>query len=132
MAAKKKPARKRTRAVKPIKSAKTAMQMVKLLREFWENEKIYSDEKRNLWEIITGLRGPDFDDPDDKIKMATTAVIRYHTLGMAPSNSNGAIINPDEPAYVTMRKSMPVGPHFQSHARRAFSALDLSWGELNS
>ena len=103
-----------------------------------------------FWDIISALRGPDFEMDKElgdcctaTIKPATTAVIRYHAFQDYPDlRSFFRIhvfinINSDSIAYAEVRKSLsPAKPgsewyHFIFHAQKAFAALGLKWDEVN-
>lgn len=95
------------------------------------------DDARDLWNILTALRGPD--SGDDGLKQATTGVIRYMMLGKNAGfphddderNLHGSIFGPDKPEYAEIRKNKN-NSHFLHHAELAFSALGLSWGRVNT
>lgn len=100
---------------------------------------------RNLWDIMSALRGPDFDvkncyklsdtltiDCYD-LKEATTAVIRYN-MGVARDNAKSVISHPDSEEYVRIRSFLEMSDipyHFIAHSIGAFEALGLKWNEVN-
>jgi hypothetical protein len=101
------------------------------------NHSIY--RKYDFWLVVSALRGPDKDEfvPEfsTSVKSATTAVIRYK-LGVVSSPLD---VNEDTEDRVELRKALLYGPlydrvggHFILHARNAFGALGLKWGELNT
>lgn len=106
--------------------------------------------KEYVWDIVTALRGPD--DDNEKIKLATTAVIRWHTLKLTKNSPsihsygelfkgitenkvfvhNGSFVCPDSDELVEIRLNYGTHSHFFTHARAAFEALGLNWGSVNS
>ncbi|HEX9052290.1 MAG TPA: hypothetical protein VF841_17305 [Anaeromyxobacter sp.] len=119
---------------------KTCAAALKQLRRTYRH--LPDEERRNLWHVLTALRGPDASDL--WVKHATTAVIRHHALG-------GEFIYGDESpdsirlakqrgemhaeqqvgAYAIRSAERRVPYHFYSHARRAFEALGLKWELVN-
>lgn len=97
-----------------------------------------SDETRALWDVLTALRGPD--NEDKNIKRATTQVLRWKLLGKDPNMNifSGSFVGPDDEGSRRLRifLSGPSGAielsHFRVHAKRAFAALGLKWGEVNT
>jgi hypothetical protein len=97
------------------------------------------EDSKDLWHVITALRGPD--DDDYSVKTSTTSVIRY-ALGL--TNSGVAIVNSDdELKYDDRRVRFPLTTgyngkpmlstweHFSSHAYKAFKVLGLAWDKTN-
>jgi hypothetical protein len=86
-------------------------------------------EGKNLWYILTALRGPDFEVQADFAKDSTTAIIRRHAL---PRTGYGTT-HRDEFVFATWRKEKIDGDsfHFFTHAQAAFVALGLKWNEVN-
>lgn len=110
------------------KSKATAVQIARAIAQDLNDIRI----RKELWDILTALRGPDNNDP--LVKAATTEVIR-RALGMSIS-SNLALVSSDLPYKVEHRKRMVAGTarvtdHFLTHAKSAFAALGLKWDELN-
>ena len=94
-------------------------------------------ESKNLWAVLTALRGPDNDGQEQK--WATTSVIR-HAAGLSPFGaiSGRAIINSDTSEYAKLRAEKYSKEfrdwkwdHFYSHAVKAFDALGLLWEQEN-
>ena len=100
---------------------------------------------RQLWDVLTALRGPDDACVSSVVKEATTGVVRYAVLGPTFRHCregefifNGAIYGWDLPVYVEVRTKMEVEVnhfnhfnHFYHHAKWAFEALGLSWDQVN-
>lgn len=135
-----------TKPNEPVKSDKQSVdEFLTILREFFFTaEPIYlrrssfqSERCRNVWNIITALRGPDQSGGVDD-KWAITTVIRYKVFGSQSQVDENADIEPDHEGKVQIRRSIsPYGHvtetdgHFIAHAKHAFEALGLSWTELN-
>lgn len=115
--------------------------------ELWKMEPFVEDQdRRRFWDILSALRGPDYPDgigfPVDAIKQATTAIIRWHffleggfTVQELMESSNDGVKlpmdrHPDSEKYRDLRLSLVDG-HFIWHARAAFKALGLHWGQVN-
>lgn len=120
--------------------AKTADEMVTEIRKFFQDPKIHNFELLKLWNILTGLRGPDAGSSIQRheAKDATTAVIRHFVLQVDLDAVRGMPVDvaerdTDERAEVrrNMAEDDLTGPHFYDHAKRAFKALDLSWEHTN-
>lgn len=82
------------------------------------------EEVKNLWSVLTALRGPD--NGDHKLKLCTTAVIRGLTLPIL-SKSNGAFNNDGrygEPV-ISLGDVSPEDFHFWSHITSAAKYLGL-------
>jgi hypothetical protein len=108
-------------------------QMLAALKEFLSKE---GDPQRDVWNILTALRGPD--DMGGRLKNATTGVIRYALLGFRGSRNHenfliahGCLYGPDCEEYAKFRRETSTS-HFEQHARAAFMALDLEWDEVNA
>lgn len=112
--------------------------MLREIRTFLEDETIKHDTRRGMWHILSALRGPDEEGVSWDVKDATTAVIRYHSLGIAP-HYLGAIVYEDTEEFCNIRKSdidgaggnYAGGSHFQRHIYLAFEALGLKLREVN-
>lgn len=119
-----------------------------ILNVLTDISEIVSEKGRNgrdLWDILSALRGPDFDtgiryklsdtltiDCFD-LKDATTAVIRYN-MGVSKDNAKLAISHPDSSDYARIRILLDrsdIPAHFIVHAKKAFESLDLKWDEVN-
>jgi hypothetical protein len=121
--------------------AKTADEMVVEIRKFFQNPEVETRELLKLWNILTGLRGPDAGGVHRgraEAKDATTTVIRHFVLQVDLDADRGMpvdVAERDTDARAEIRRCMSeddsTGPHFRDHARRAFSALGLSWDYTN-
>lgn len=89
-----------------------------------------------LANILSALRGPDYEDPSAVHKLSTTSLIRFVAIGgLFP----GIVEHEDTAQSALVRSGSwldPEGmcrksPHFTSHARLAFQALGLSWDTSN-
>lgn len=96
-----------------------------------------TENARDLWDVMTALRGPD--NEDDDIKRATTEVIRWHLLGKDPNMSHfsGSYCGQDSEADMRLRLHLTQacpeeGLHFLNHATKAFEALGLVWDKVNT
>jgi hypothetical protein len=120
---------------------RTSKEFLTALKAFFNDPSVHEHEHKNVYDVLTGLRGPDARDTDavQDVKLATTSVIRFHTLGMPINKSCGAFVNPDSIKYFQIRtRNEPgkdvgevAGFHFRAHARRAFWALGLDWETAN-
>lgn len=81
-----------------------------------------------LWNVLTALRGPD--SRNRKIKYATTALIRSAAFPKRPCEDL-SVFGVDSPALAERRREIHDLNHFQEHAKDAFDALGLKWGEAN-
>ena len=92
--------------------------------------------KRQIWNILSALRGPDSENWGIGIreKSATTAIIRHKVFGATLENSSvGVSSHPDRQDYADYRKTDNfISSHFSSHTKEAFSALNLKWSEVNT
>jgi hypothetical protein len=99
---------------------------------------LQEDGGLRLWNVLTGLRGPDWtNDPVDHRKLATASVVRRVAFPeCAQWGSNGAFYEKDCQSHVTTRKYMnedTTNPsHYREHAQMAFDALGLKWDSVNS
>lgn len=107
--------------------------MLKQLRTFME--KAPGTETQKMWDLMTALRGPD---PDGDLagmqdmKGPTTCVIRHTAFGEKIPNKFGCSSIPDHVGNEERRAKLTSDlSHFGYHAKRAFEALGLKWGEVN-
>jgi hypothetical protein len=106
------------------------------LRAFFRDAR--NSEVRLLWDVLSALRGPDYEGSEDKD--ATTVVIREAFLG-PKTKVFPADFAVDSAERAERRKDMVAGDvplpeisesyHFYTHARNAFDALGLKWDEVN-
>ncbi len=96
------------------------------------------EESRNLYSVLTALRGPDSGEMADK--KATTAIIRKVALPRAaampfsvfPATSTHlGLVTDDSEELCKHRVFFVPGGHFRSHAASAFAALELVWVKCN-
>ncbi len=83
---------------------------------------------KEVWDILTALRGPD--DSNSDVKSVTTEVIRHKIFGLDSKVENHANVSHDTPWKANERKKLQYC-HFEKHAQRAFEALGLYWGREN-
>lgn len=91
------------------------------------------DSARILWDILTGLRGPD--DGSFDSKDATTSVIRGTVFSKQAMRQTGAaMLHPDEESdyHTKARVGRMNQTHFVQHAKNAFKALGLNWDSSNA
>lgn len=84
---------------------------------------------RDLWSVLTGLRGPD-NPNDSRLKDKSTVYIRQaafpETAKLARTRMYNAVNNVIMAASDSISMEVPTGPgHFKSHARTAMKALKL-------
>ena len=93
------------------------------------SDRSYSKE---LWEILTSLRGPD--SRNRKIKFATTTVIRDVAFPKRPCE-NLSFFTKDSKERAARRKKLFQGKedanHFREHVEAAFESLGLKLFETN-
>lgn len=93
----------------------------------------YYEEARLVWSVLTALRGPDSDDPEEK--QCTTSIIRRKLLGEDSSVEAYAKIGDDSEFQLKQRLLMDAravaSRHFLSHVRSAFVSLGLKWDKVN-
>lgn len=113
---------------------KNADQMFLALRQFLTNDEIDSEERRNVWDVLTALRGPDNESLYD-IKQNATTVLRYALLGKEGySLPLGADVFADSDHKSKRRTELEKDAdnfHFYNHLKRGFNALSLKWNEEN-
>lgn len=85
------------------------------------------NNSRDLWNVLTALRGPD--NELQNIKESTTAVIR-HKIGLS-RNSLGIDVFPDCEGAMNNRNTMTKYTHFRIHVEQAFRVLGLVWDKVN-
>jgi hypothetical protein len=132
--------------------------MLTSIAAFFASSDVSSNSKRELWDILSAIRGPDEYKTDmdeetrkqindyvlptlDEVKAATTGVIRFHILSMGGHNAyegiiykDIAIVEKDSQTMITRRlgEMKHMSYHFIQHARDAFRALDMTWEGINS
>lgn len=95
---------------------------------------------RDLWRVLTALRGPDAG--SESLKKSTTAIIRdkaFPGLMAGKGNRieyvNGAMFAKDTEIRAKLRKKengvFTTNSHFINHAIKAFRALGMKWDENN-
>jgi hypothetical protein len=101
--------------------------LVATVVSFFKNPQVSNEAKKEAWSILTALRGPDTEDSGEKLKTATTNVIRYKVFG-GPVVIPGTTIKANGDDYTQRsRRAQAKKGHFRFHAREAFKALGLSW-----
>lgn len=109
---------------------RTTRQFIRGLRKtFRETD---ASGRQEIWDILTGLRGPDYNDNNYNDKRATTAVVRNEVLGI--KNLAGILVDvfKDSDDRATHRVKSSFDSHrFKMHAQNAFKALGLKWNEVN-
>jgi len=115
------------RTIKKVQKPMTCLQMVRAIQQMLKNAS--ESESCKMWDILTALRGPDFDN-SESIKRATTAVIRHRFLANTP-NYFFVSIGEDGQHLVEKRVNCESNYHFINHAKSAFRALGLKWDETN-
>jgi hypothetical protein len=84
------------------------------------------DEKKDLWNILTALRGPDHEN-DDAVKAITTCRIRGELLGTKHSRliRKKCIIYRSPTTYTDPSGTFEISTfHFKFHAKDAIRALE--------
>ena len=90
---------------------------------------------RELWAVLTALRGPDTENDFDKA--ATTQVIRSTAFPKTDALDQKGIANVpaafghDSVTRAIHRRERMAADHFRSHTQLAFKALGLKWNEEN-
>ena len=95
-------------------------------------EEMTEAEARDLWDVLTALRGPD-DAADYGAKTATTAAVRYEALPLTAARRSYGPFSwigyevrwPDLDAFRKVAAAA-VNVHFKAHLERAARVL---WGE---
>lgn len=119
-----------------MKTPRNAEEMLTAASEFLQDEDVPVAERKKVWDVFSGLRGPD--NNDKAAKEAITAPIRYAFLKLGGS---GRVTKSfARPTVVSARdtdenrqkrdrnlfqRSQP--KHFRRHAAKAFKALGLKW-----
>ena len=123
--------------MKTPKTPKTSKAMLAMLKRFLNSKTINRTYQREVWDILTALRGPDYEEGDDD-KHATTCVIRHYALGYkaccSPYTANGSVFREDSETSVGLRVAMlddKRSYHFYHHMADAFAALGLKWDKNN-
>lgn len=113
---------------------KVLAQIEAVLMSNQENKEACRDAKQ-LWDILTALRGPD-NDVADRVKFATTVYIRqaaFPTYAEAVTHGTAtelAYMSPrvrlfDEPTQIVVADARKCGGHFHYHINAAARALGL-------
>lgn len=92
---------------------------------------------RDLWNILSAVRGPDRHD-ESAFKGAVTGVIRKvafpkafkRTSRIESSPNQMSVSNGDAKTFALQRNQLESG-HFRDHGSEAFTALGLSWAASN-
>lgn len=120
-----------------MEQPRTCQEVLAVVREFMTDDStVLEREQRALWNVLTALRGPDFEDPRE-IKSVTTAVIRQRVFGPGSSWVRRHVdINPDPEQGPGTRvdpqiEELSWDHHFGYHAQEAFKALGLFWSVRN-
>lgn len=110
---------------------RTTRQFIRGLRKTFRE--IDTQGRQEIWDILTGLRGPDYDINSYIDKRATTAVIRNEVFGIKNLMDVPADVAGDCDSSVKTRSFSSFGGyhHFKTHATQAFKALGLKWDEVN-
>ena len=96
----------------------TVEKMLEVLRTLLNNDFIEIEERRNLWNVLTALRGPD--DQDDTVKLACVSQIRRAVAGQSFADF-GAYHRFDSEEDANIRSKMETS-HFKLHMHAAFEA----------
>lgn len=110
---------------------RTTRQFIRGLRKtFRETD---TQGRKEIWDILTGLRGPDYEGNSWTDKRATTAVIRSEVFGIKNLMDVPADVSGDCDNSVAIRSNSTFSDHshFKFHAQSAFKALGLKWDEVN-
>lgn|ERR1019366_2406285 len=109
----------------PVKTLRGALNQIQDML----SGKPYSED---LWNVLTGLRGPD--SRDRKLKSATTVVIRDAAFPKHPC-SLLSFFGRDRKDLVARRKKMYAkredANHFREHVKDAFESLNLDLYDTN-
>src|SRR5712664_690782 len=117
------------------KMFKNKEEVFSALRDFFTKSTASPEDKRDVWHVLSALRGPD-ESQAYLLKEATTAVIRNKLFGQDAnfvSNVLGIDVYQDNNYRVEDRAKVDqdAPTHFQLHTINAFKALGLEWGKLN-
>jgi hypothetical protein len=127
----KKNGKARTAEDNPLSAAEqkidTAEKMVVVLRTFFNDDFIDFEERKELWDILTALRGPD--NQDGTVKLACVSQIRRAVAGQSFTDF-GAYHRFDSEEDANIRSKMETS-HFKLHMHAAFEALGLHWYAVN-
>ncbi len=91
--------------------------------------KLDEEEKRDLYELLSAVRGPDFD--DDDLKMITTAKIRVFLFGSQEALKYTGSLNNSDPILESDIKQCPTvsdKQHFGNHVARAYDVINKLQG----
>ena len=116
-----------------IKQPTTKQEFLAMVRNFFNDETIHSVDKKEVWDILSALRGPDEGVKDrELLKSATTFLVRSAVLGEKEASKwSWPAVKDDTEALRDIRVRAQ-RMHFLSHAIEAFSALDLMWSGVNT
>lgn len=119
-----------------MRTPRNAEEMLTEASEFLQDEDINVLERKKVWDVFVGLRGPD--NNDAAAKKAITAPIRYAFLKLGGSGRVGksfarptVLSAKDTSENLAARdanrfkSSQP--RHFRRHAAKAFKALGIKW-----
>jgi hypothetical protein len=96
------------------------------------------EDAKDLWWILSGLRGPDTE--SNQLKRDTSEVIRFHAFGSYAVDRIGAYASNDHPTALYIERAKweegskyvngsIISRHFIHHAKLAFEALGLVWSK---
>ena len=117
-----------TKKYVPKKRAPAKRDWRKMLKSIATFVNVHDEHSKNLWNVLSALRGPDNMYGVSAGKSCTTGVIRW-AAGITPGPT-WMVAVPDAQRYANARKTLE-DSHFVIHARRAFIALGLKWDEVN-
>jgi hypothetical protein len=122
-----------------MKELQTARQVLDVLDEFISrpgNEE-FVQEKRDLWAVLTALRGPDKEYEAVQLKDSATAVVRAHAFPRCAALDAyyigiGIGFDSFDRAHARITaENTGIHHHFARHIRDAFRALKLVWDGVN-
>ena len=128
--------RKRTAEREIGAAVLSARDVLDLITRFWSSELIGNSEKRKLYDVFCGLRGPDSETAQAQdAKRAITAVLRGEVFGadlmMKTFMCDAARDTATRSAARRRSTSVALTPfsasHYFQHARQAFRAADIEW-----
>lgn len=126
---------KKRKAIKRFAMPKTCKGMLKIIDAFllsggWDSE------AGKLWHVLGAIRGPDHDPYSghtERVKRATTGLIRYAAFGDGASYHGAVVTRRDNDEYLDLRNNLrdKYGDHFGAHTESAFRALGLDYRKIN-